>query len=95
MVLGAVCLRAPDGRRVVGRLITTRVTFKRLSAQEIGDYLHSGEWEDKAGAYAIQGRAGAFVAKLSGSYPNVVGLPLMETVALLEGLGWRPAAMQP
>jgi len=94
MVLGAVFVLAPDGRGA-GRLVTTRVTFKRLSAREIDDYLCSGEWQDKAGGYAIQGRAGAFVAKISGSYPNVVGLPLMETLALLEGLGWRRARARP
>lgn len=87
LVLGALCVRAPDGRSAE-RLVTTRVTFKRLSAREIEGYLSSGEWRGKAGGYAIQGRAGAFVTKLSGSYPNVVGLPLLETVALLEGLGW-------
>jgi septum formation protein len=76
-------------------LVTTRVTFKRLSAREIEDYLSSGEWQGKAGGYAIQSRAGAFVAKISGSYPNVVGLPLLETVALLEGLGWRGATVEP
>jgi septum formation protein len=91
LVLGALCVRAPDGRGAE-RLVTTRVTFKRLSAREIEDYLSSGEWQGKAGGYAIQGRAGAFVTKLSGSYPNVVGLPLLETVALLDGLGWRAVA---
>jgi septum formation protein len=91
LVLGALYVRAPDGRGAE-RLVTTRVTFKRLSAREIEDYLSSGEWQGKAGGYAIQGRAGAFVTKLSGSYPNVVGLPLLETVALLDGLGWRAVA---
>jgi len=60
------------------------VRFKRLEAAEIDAYLASGEWRGKAGGYAIQGRAAAFVAFLAGSYSNVVGLPLFETVALLE-----------
>ena len=58
--------------------------FKRLESAEIEDYLQSGEWRGKAGGYAIQGRAAAFVAFLSGSYSNVVGLPLFETLALLK-----------
>jgi septum formation protein len=60
------------------------VRFKRLEAAEIDDYLQSGEWRGKAGGYAIQGRAARFVASLSGSYSNVVGLPLFETVGLLK-----------
>jgi len=70
------------------RLVETRVRFKRLSRREIEAYLESGEWRGKAGGYAIQGLAGAFVLKLSGSYPSVVGLPLYETMALLAGEGF-------
>ena len=58
--------------------------FKRLSREEIDSYLASGEWRGKAGGYAVQGLAGTFVVKLVGSYTNVVGLPLYETVALLS-----------
>lgn len=87
-VHGAVCVLAPDGRRAA-RLVTTMVAFKRLTDQEIEAYLASGEWSGKAGGYAIQGRAAAFVPAINGSYPNVVGLPLAETLALLGGLGWR------
>jgi len=65
------------------------VTFKHLESAEIDAYIESGEWHDKAGGYAIQGRAATFVRFLSGSYSNVVGLPLYETMALLRGLGWR------
>lgn len=86
-VLGAVALIAPDGRRVE-RLVTTTVTFKRLQNHEIETYLASGEWHGKAGGYAIQGRAAAFIPRINGSYPNVVGLPLAETLALLRGLGY-------
>ena len=80
----------------------TRVRFKRLSRAEIAAYLASGEWRGKAGGYAIQGLAGAFVVKLTGSYSNVVGLPLHETANLLSGLKypvhetWRdPARIRP
>ena len=70
------------------RLVTTVVAFKRLEAREIDAYIACGEWRGKAGAYAIQGRAAAFVRKIIGSYSNVVGLPLFETAALLKGVGW-------
>ena len=70
------------------RLVETRVRFKRLSHDEIEAYLASGEWRGKAGGYAIQGLAGSFVVKLIGSYPNVVGLPLHETMSLLTGEGY-------
>ncbi|MDY0242400.1 MAG: nucleoside triphosphate pyrophosphatase [Rhodospirillaceae bacterium] len=85
-VLGGVCVIAPSGR-VVERLVTSIVSVKRLTEGEIRDYLASGEWRGKAGGYAIQGRAAVFVRALSGSYSNVVGLPLFETHALLSGLG--------
>ena len=70
------------------RLIETRVRFKRLSREDIDAYLDSGEWREKAGGYAVQGIAGAFVIKLIGSYTNVVGLPLYETMTLLSGEGY-------
>lgn len=88
-VFGAVALRAPDGRWGE-RLVESRVAFARLDGTEIDAYVASGEWRDRAGGYAIQGRAGGFVRFLSGSYSNVVGLPLFETRQLLRGLGWRP-----
>ena len=86
-VLGAVVVVAPNGRRGE-RLVTTTVTFKRLTAAEIAAYVASAEWQGKAGGYAIQGRAAAFIPRINGSYPNVVGLPLAETLALLTGLGY-------
>ncbi len=86
-VLGGLALIAPDGRRAE-RLVTTVVCFKRLERREIEAYLGAGEWRGKAGGYAIQGRAAAFVPRINGSYPNVVGLALAETVALLAGLGY-------
>ena len=82
-VLGAIALARPDGA-VRTRLIETVGRFKRLEAGEVEDYLASGEWRGKAGGYAIQGRAARFVSFLSGSYSNVVGLPLFETVALVK-----------
>ncbi len=71
------------------RLMMTAVVFKRLSEEETAAYIACGEWQGKAGAYAIQGRAAAFISKISGSYSNVVGLPLYETAALLNGLGFK------
>ena len=85
-VYTAVCLLSPKGRRE--RVIETRVRFKRLSGRDIQGYLDSGEWRGKAGGYAIQGIAGAFVVKLVGSYSAVVGLPLYETLSLLDGEGY-------
>ena len=70
------------------RLVETRVRFKRLSGPEMDAYLASGEWRGKAGGYAIQGLAGAFVMKIIGSYSSVVGLPLYETMNLLAGDGF-------
>jgi len=86
-VYTALCLLTPRGARRE-RLVESRVRFKRLSGREIEGYLGSGEWRGKAGGYAIQGLAGAFVVKLVGSYSAVVGLPLYETAALLEGEGF-------
>jgi septum formation protein len=86
-VYTSVCLVTPKDT-VRERLVETRVRFKRLSRDEFERYLASGEWRGKAGGYAIQGLAGTFVIKLVGSYSNVVGLPLYETVALLDGEGF-------
>ncbi len=86
-VLTAIAVRAPDGR-TAQRLVESRVTFKRLSLLETKAYIASGEWRGKAGGYGIQGLAGAFVSHIAGSYSAIVGLPLHETAALLEGLGY-------
>ena len=86
-VLTALCLIAPDDR-VRLKIVDTRVRFKRLSKEEIEAYIASREWRGKAGGYAIQGLAGCFVQKLSGSYTNVVGLPLTEVVNMLVGEGF-------
>ena len=84
-----LCLVTPKGatRR---KIVEARVRFKRLSGAEMDAYLASQEWRGKAGGYAIQGRAGAFVIKLIGSYSCVVGLPLYETMAMLGGEGVHP-----
>ena len=86
-VLTAVALIATSGRLRV-RVVETKVRFKRLSLEDMRTYLDCDEWRGKAGAYAIQGRAGAFVRHINGSYTGVVGLPLYETVSLLEGNGY-------
>jgi len=86
-VIGGVCVIAPDSRRAT-RLVTSHVRFKRLQAGELDAYLAGGEWEGKAGGYAIQGRAARFIAWITGSYSNVVGLPLYETCSMLKGLGF-------
>jgi septum formation protein len=91
-VIGGVCLISPDGKKRQ-RLVTSIVAFNRLADADIRGYLASGEWQGKAGGYAIQGRAAAFIRFVSGSYSNVVGLPLFETYNLLVGAGYcRPAA---
>uniref|UniRef100_A0A2A4YUR1 dTTP/UTP pyrophosphatase n=1 Tax=OCS116 cluster bacterium TaxID=2030921 RepID=A0A2A4YUR1_9PROT len=77
------------------KTVETRVRFKRLSEQEINNYLSSGEWRDKAGSYAIQGFAGTFVVNMIGQYSNVVGLPLYETTSLLRSVGIDPAQKWP
>mgnify|MGYP000315480845 FL=1 len=86
-VYTGVTLITPSGARR-HRLVETRIRFKRLSSREMEAYLASAEWRDKAGGYAIQGIAGAFVVKLVGSYSAVVGLPLHETTQLLAGEGY-------
>jgi septum formation protein len=81
-VLGGVAVGVDSEPRT--RLVETVVRFKRLQAREIEEYIRSGEWRGKAGGYAIQGLAAAFVNFIAGSYSNIVGLPLFETVALLK-----------
>lgn len=87
-VYTGIAVVAPGGR-LSSRVVETRLTFKTLSAIDIADYLACGEGVGKAGGYALQGRAGAFVTNLVGSYTSVIGLPVYETRCLLEGAGWR------
>lgn len=86
-VMTGVAVANPKGA-IRTRMVETRVRFKHLSRYELDAYLGSGDWKGKAGGYAVQGLAGAFVLKLVGSYTNVVGLPLYETLSLLEGEGF-------
>jgi septum formation protein len=86
-VYTGICLVTPK-ESFRQRLVETRVRFKRLSNEDMEGYLASGEWRGKAGGYAIQGLAGTFVVKMVGSYTNVVGLPLYETMSLLSGEGY-------
>ncbi|MDA0675712.1 MAG: Maf family nucleotide pyrophosphatase [Proteobacteria bacterium] len=85
-VIGGIALLSPDGRLRV-RMVETKVALKRLETDEIDRYLASCEWHGKAGGYAIQGRAAAFIRWINGSYSNVVGLALFETSQLLTGAG--------
>lgn len=88
-VFTAVCaVRTDLGLPARSRLVMTRVSFKRLSKREIDAYVDCGEGEGKAGGYAIQGRAECFVRGLNGSWSNVVGLPLLETLNLLASCGY-------
>jgi septum formation protein len=87
-----IAVKAPDGR-LSARTVLARVKFKRLTDQEIAAYVASGDWKGKAGGYGIQGSAGAFVTAINGSYTAIVGLPLYETKALLEGMGWKNASL--
>lgn len=86
-VLTGLAVLAPDGRQA-SRVVESRVSFKRLSHVETEGYIASDEWKGKAGGYGIQGIAASLVIEISGSYSSIVGLPLYETAALLEGLGY-------
>jgi septum formation protein len=86
-VFTAVTVMAPDGG-ASHRCNDTNVIFNRLTPQDIEAYIATGEWEGKAGGYAVQGRAAAFIRALNGSYSSVVGLPLFETAQLLKGRGY-------
>jgi septum formation protein len=86
-VYSSVAVVSPSGS-VSTRCCETKVRFKRLSREDMETYVKSEEWRGKAGGYAIQGRAAAFVRYMAGSYSGVVGLPLHETLGLLEGAGY-------
>ena len=86
-VYTAVCL-VQKNEKEKARVAMTRVTFKRLTQKEKENYLRKDEWKNKAGAYAIQGQGSLWVRKISGSYSNVVGLPLYETANLLKSTKW-------
>jgi len=86
-VYSGVCIVTPK-EAFRQRLVETRVRFKRLSQEDLEAYLASGEWRGKAGGYAVHGIAGSFVVKMVGSYSNIVGLPLYESLTLLGGEGF-------
>lgn len=86
-----VAVRAPDGRLGL-RTVLARVKMKRLTEDEIAQYVAGGDWKGKAGGYGIQGMAGGFVTAINGSYTAIVGLPLYETRMLLQGMGYRAQA---
>jgi septum formation protein len=83
------------GDRMTERLVTTVVSFRALAPAELDAYVASGEWRGKAGGYAVQGIAGAFVSELRGSHTNVIGLPLAEVLADLQAMGALPAYPPP
>jgi septum formation protein len=90
-VHSGVAVIGPDGRSRV-RTVQTAVVFRRIDSAEIAAYVASGEWDGKAGGYAIQGLASLFVRELIGSHSNVVGLPLFETANMLRAVGIDPLA---
>ncbi len=87
-VLTGVAVTAPDGR-IASRVSESRLHFKRLTPREIEQHIASDDWRDASGGYKIHKGAGAFVMSIQGSYTGVVGLPLYEAKALLEGLGFH------
>ena len=89
-VITAVSVRRADA--LWQRDVLTKVRMKRLSEAELNAYLATGDWQGKAGGYAIQGPAGALIPWISGSFTAVVGLPLAETAVLLTAAGWRAQA---
>lgn len=87
-VYTAVCVHAAG--KLASKLAVTQVCFRRLDKKDIARYLASGQWQGKAGGYAIQGLAEAFIPWISGSYSNVVGLPLSKTSSMLAAAGINP-----
>lgn len=86
-VLTAVCIHYRG--KTSSRVQTNRVVFKPLSSEEISAYVQSGEPMDKAGAYAVQGIGGIFIQSIEGSFSGIMGLPVYETVSMLQDLGYR------
>lgn len=87
-VITGIVVFAPGGKKSQ-RIVTTTVHFRRLTTEDIDAYIKSGEWQGKAGGYAIQGLGATFAKSFSGSYTNVVGLSLYETTQMLKGLGFH------
>lgn len=89
-VLGGICLRTPDGKYLT-RICETVVKFKNMSEEEKRHYVKSKEWEGKAGGYGIQGLAATYIPFISGSYSNIVGLSIYDTIHMLNGNGYALA----
>jgi septum formation protein len=87
-VYGGICVISPKSEKT-SRLVQSAVTFKRLTDEEIDAYVKTGEGVDKAGGYALQGRAASFIRFISGSSSNIIGLPLFEAAQMLHGLGYK------
>lgn len=86
-VLTGLCILAPGGKQSV-RAVVSRVKCRQYGEAEIENYLDSGEWEGKSGCYGLQGRASAFISRINGSYSAIIGLPVAETIAILQGMGF-------
>ena len=86
--ISGIAIFNPEGESRT-KVVETKVTFKMLNKLEIESYLEMDEWRDASGGYAIQGYAACFVRQINGTYHNVVGLPLLEVVNLLQGMGYR------
>ena len=88
-VYGGIAVITPEGKEIT-RLVDTIVQFKQLTKADIDTYMASGEWDGKAGGYAIQGLAASYIKFIRGSYSNVVGLSLYDTIQILNGNGFNP-----
>ena len=89
-VYGGIAVIAAD-RRLFVRVVCSRVKFRRLTGDDIADALAFGDWQGKAGGYAIQGFAARYIRHISGSYSNIVGFSLFDVTALLDAAGYWPA----
>jgi len=88
-VFGGIAITTPQGK-TISRVVDTMVQFKALTAAEKARYIASREWDGKAGGYAIQGLAAGFIKGIRGSYSNIVGLSLYDSLQMLNGLGFSP-----
>lgn len=91
-VYGGISLITAD-RRLFVRVVCSQVKFRRLTGNDLADALAAGDWQDKAGGYAIQGFAARYIRHISGSYSNIVGFSLFDVTALLDAAGYRPAIL--
>ena len=91
-VYGGISLITAD-RRLFVRVVCSQVKFRRLTGNDLADALAAGDWQDKAGGYAIQGFAARYIRHISGSYSNIVGFSLFDVTSLLDAAGYRPAIL--